>query len=217
MRKQVGREPGSKASMVRWQLYGTCAFALILALFTLPAFAQSFMVQCPTSTPLHPSAPTSVTGEPAYTGPTQTTVIGGVPYTSNGGAIKCQHISGGDGYMTEADGNQTYLFAFAPLSGLDKIQNGQPGTDYPDEVNQAYCGNASGNYTNGQPIPYTGLNHPLNPAGPAIACNLNGAVGYVPPPGARQATATTAMYPLNTATCATAAGCPVSGVAIVDA
>ncbi len=199
------------------KLYLRGVAASLLLLVALPASAQNFFVQCPTSTLLHPVAPTSAQGEPTYTGPTTGTVTGGVAYTNNGGAIKCQHISGGDGYMTEADGNQTYLFAFGPLSGLDKIQNGQPGTDYPDEFNQAYCGSASGNYTNGQPIPYTGSNNPLNPAGPAIACNPNGAVGYVPPAAARQATATTALYPLNVATCATAAGCPVSGVAIVDA
>jgi len=30
--------------------------------------------------------------------------------------------------MTEADGNQTFMFSFGPLSGLDNIKNGQPGT-----------------------------------------------------------------------------------------
>ena len=30
--------------------------------------------------------------------------------------IKCQHISGGDGYATMADGQQIYLFGFGPLS-----------------------------------------------------------------------------------------------------
>jgi hypothetical protein len=201
--------------MLSRQLLRRAFAALVLVFITLPAAAQSFFTQCPSSTLLHPSAPTSTAGEPLYTGPTKGAVVGGVPYTSNGGAVKCQQISGGDGYMTEADGNQTYLFAFGPLSGLDKIKNGQPGTDYPDEFNQAYC-NASGAYTNNQPIPYTGTNNPLNPAGPAIACSANGAVGYVPPAGARQATATTAIYPLNTATCATPAGCPVSGITVVD-
>src|SRR6267143_5809419 len=170
--------------------------ALVLVFATLPAAAQNFFTQCPTSTLLHPSAPTSAQGEPTYLGPTQGTIVGGVPYVSNGGAVKCQHISGGDGYMTEADGNQTYLFAFGPLSGLDKIKNGQAGTDFPDEFNQAYC-DPSGlitTYNNSQPIPYTGTNNPLNPTGPAITCGLNGAVGYVPPPGPRQATATTAIY-----------------------
>jgi hypothetical protein len=176
---------------------------LLLAL-SLPASAQNFMVQCPTSTLLHPTAPTSASGEPTYTGPTTGATVGGVPYTSNGGAIKCQHISGGDGYMTEADGNQTYLFAFGPLSGLDKIQNGQPGTDYPDEFNQPYC-DASGVYTNGQPNPYVaGQPNPLYPNATLQRCGANGAVGYLPPPGPRTATATTALYPLNVATCPTA-------------
>jgi FtsP/CotA-like multicopper oxidase with cupredoxin domain len=103
------------------------------------------------------------------------------------------------------------------LSGLDKIQNGQPGTDFPDEFNQPYC-NGSGVYVNGQPNPWVnGAANPLYPNAPAVQCNPNGAVGYVPPPGPRAATATTALYPLNVATCPTAAGCPVSGVAIVDA
>ena len=52
-----------------------------------------------------------------------------VPYVDNGGAIKCQQISGGDGYATMADGTQTYLFAFGPLSGLQDIANGLPGTE----------------------------------------------------------------------------------------
>jgi len=45
------------------------------------------------------------------------------------GAIKCQQISGGDGLATMADGTQTYLFAFGPLSGLQAIADGQPGTE----------------------------------------------------------------------------------------
>src|SRR5882762_576736 len=198
------------------KLYLRGVAASLLLLVALPASAQNFFVQCPTSTLLYPTAPTSAQGEPTYPGPKTGALVGGVPYVSNGGAIKCQHISGGDGYMTEADGNQTYLFAFGPLSGLDKIQRGQPGTDFPDEFNQAYCGNATGNYADNQPIPYTGSNNPLNPLGPPIACGVNGAVGYVPPAAARQATATTAIYPLNVATCPTPAGCPVSGITVVD-
>jgi hypothetical protein len=57
---------------------------------------------------------------------------------TNGGAIKCQEISGGDGFMTEADGNQTFLFGFGPLSGLGLIQNGQPGTQLAADFNQRY-------------------------------------------------------------------------------
>src|SRR5438105_12727644 len=115
--------------------------ALTLALITLPAAAQTFMVQCPTSTLLHPNAPTSAAGEPAYTGPTN--VAGNahgvaLTYRSNGGAVKCQQISGGDGFMTEADGNQTFMFSFGPLSGMDAIKHGQPGTQFASVFNNHY-------------------------------------------------------------------------------
>ena len=123
--------------------------ALISLLFTLSAGAQSFMVQCPTTTPLHPSAianpnlssPLNETAEPVYQGPVVTSeTVGGVPltYTLNGGAVKCQQISGGDGYMTEADGNQTFMFAFGPLSGIDLIKHGQPGTLFAADFNNYY-------------------------------------------------------------------------------
>jgi FtsP/CotA-like multicopper oxidase with cupredoxin domain len=77
---------------------------VVATLATITASGQSFRVQCPTATPLH-------------------TQGGSVP-----GAIKCQQISGGDGYATMGDGTQTYLFAFGPLSGLPDIKNGLPGT-----------------------------------------------------------------------------------------
>jgi FtsP/CotA-like multicopper oxidase with cupredoxin domain len=94
----------------------------------LSARAQSFRVQCPTSTLAHPAA---TAAEPAYTAPTYL----GTALTPTGpvnGAIKCQQISGGDGYATMADGTQTYLFAFGPLSGLNDIANGYPtgGTEF---------------------------------------------------------------------------------------
>jgi multicopper oxidase len=216
--------------MLSRQLLCRTLAALMLVFITFPAAAQNFMVQCPTSTLLHPSAPTSAQGEPAYTGPHSfTTTAAGVPLTikSNGGAVKCQQISGGDGYMTEADGNQTYMFSFGPLSGLDKIKNGQSGTDFPDEFNQPYCdpSGAITTYNNGQPIPYApGQPNPLYPNVNLVTCGLNGAVGYLPPPGPRTATGTTAVGTvqpnLNVAACAAPfqgpLGCPVSGVAIVD-
>src|SRR5205823_13108859 len=80
-------------------------------------FRSSFRVQCPTSTITHPNAANN-NSEPAYTAPTNVN-----------GAIKCQQISGGDGFSTMGDGTQTYMFSFGPLSGLSKIANGQPGTD----------------------------------------------------------------------------------------
>jgi hypothetical protein len=71
-----------------------CAIAVVVK-------AQSFRVQCPATTPLHPS----------------------------GAGIKCQQVSGGDGFATMGDGTQTYLFGFGPLSGLNDIKNGRPGTE----------------------------------------------------------------------------------------
>src|ERR1700747_916221 len=91
---------------------------LLPALFCiapLTASAQSFRVQCPTSTLTHPDPfNTGVNNsEHPYKGPTQFNspsaaaaagTSGGFPTPVTGtvnGAIKCQQISGGDGYMTE--------------------------------------------------------------------------------------------------------------------
>jgi FtsP/CotA-like multicopper oxidase with cupredoxin domain len=129
--------------------------SLLICLTTVTVRAQStspkaqgggsFMVQCPTSTVWHPGNsvlgydPTS--NEGSYTGPqTVSVTVDSVPlkYTLNGGAIKCQQISGGDGLMTEADGNQTFMFSFGPLSGLDLIKHGQPGTEFAADFNNYY-------------------------------------------------------------------------------
>jgi FtsP/CotA-like multicopper oxidase with cupredoxin domain len=136
-------------------------------------------VQCPTATIRHPGStatggtgtvvtPSPDTAEAPYTGPQVRTATKSpdghtfplLRFTDNGGAIKCQEISGGDGMMTEADGNQTYMFSFGPLSGLGAIQNGQPGTTFPAVFNQPYtAGDGSGAYVNGQPNPlYDGTN-----------------------------------------------------------
>jgi len=112
----------------------------LLSVFALPAMAQSFRVQCPTSTVTHPSAPAA---EPAYTAPTyagtSTSYTAGKTGPVNG-AIKCQQISGGDGYATMGDGTQTYMFSFGPLSGLTDIANGLPGTEFPSVFNTVYAG-----------------------------------------------------------------------------
>src|SRR6266481_6753632 len=179
----------------------------LLALVALPAAAQTFIVQCPTSTPLHPNAPTSASGEPAYTGPFTVAASGNgvaLSYKSNGGAVKCQQISGGDGYMTEADGNQTFMFSFGPLSGLQKIRNGLPGTGFPDEFRQPYC--EGGSYLNGQPNPYSGH------------CSPNGAVGFVAPAAFRAANVSAVVGFGNAATCTVSATepCGVHGFIVND-
>ncbi|BDG02332.1 multicopper oxidase domain-containing protein [Anaeromyxobacter oryzae] len=94
--------------------------ALCLALSALPAGAQSFRVQCPATTPLHPNGSTV---DPAHPG-----------------LVKCQHVGGGDGYATMGDGHQIYLFAFSPLSGLRDIEAGLPGTQTADTFLGGYSG-----------------------------------------------------------------------------
>ena len=96
------------------------------------ASAQTFQVQCPTSTITHPNAANN-NSEPAYSAPTNWTPGSGGFVSPNAvnGAIKCQQISGGDGYATMGDGTQTYMFSFGPLSGLADIANGLPGTQFP--------------------------------------------------------------------------------------
>jgi hypothetical protein len=165
---------------------------IVVSAAALPASAQSFRVQCPTSTITHPTTPTNDNNhEPAYNGPTQFTSVpvsgtsGGylVPSSNENGAIKCQQISGGDGYSTMADGTQTFMFSFGPLSGLADVAAGLPGTEFPNVFNTLYqaatplqpgdpattdgasdSGSASGGYTVGTPGVFT----------------WNGAVGQVP-------------------------------------
>jgi FtsP/CotA-like multicopper oxidase with cupredoxin domain len=91
--------------------------ALVLGLLTLPAAAQSFRVQCPQTTTLHQTPPAN--------------------NNPDGGQIKCQEIAGGDGYATMADGTQTYLFGFGPLSGRALIDQGLPGTQAAAAFNDA--------------------------------------------------------------------------------
>ncbi|HYL01776.1 MAG TPA: hypothetical protein VEU54_00005, partial [Steroidobacteraceae bacterium] len=108
--------------------------------------AQSFRVQCPSSTITHPDPANSGVNnsEPPYKGPTQFTTGPAawvVPTAGTvNGAIKCQQVSGGDGYSTMADGTQTFMFAFGPLSGLADVAAGHPGTEFPNVFNTTYTG-----------------------------------------------------------------------------
>jgi FtsP/CotA-like multicopper oxidase with cupredoxin domain len=119
-----------------------CVLIPFVLLAAGTARAQSFRVQCPKTTTLH-SAPAT----PANPNPL-------------GGSIKCQQISGGDGLATMGDGTQTYLFSFGPLSGLNDIASGQPGTEPAYVFNTPYDPSATSGFA------------------------TNGAVGLVPDPGA---------------------------------
>ena len=59
--------------------------ALLLTMFAIPSFSQSFMVQCPSSTPSHPAPPASP-GDPPYKGPSSEP-----PYTGRLSPAKPPH------------------------------------------------------------------------------------------------------------------------------
>jgi FtsP/CotA-like multicopper oxidase with cupredoxin domain len=129
--------------------YLDALMALSLCLLALPAAAQTFKVQCPQKTTMHPNGDTLDAAHP--------------------GLIKCQQISGGDGFATMADGTQTYLFAFGPLSGLKDIYNGKPGTEP-----QSVFNTTSPVGTGGPPTSLVGM--------PDGTFNFNGAIGLARDP-----------------------------------
>jgi FtsP/CotA-like multicopper oxidase with cupredoxin domain len=153
----------------------------VCACAVLGAHAQSFRVQCPTSTITHPSTLTNVNAEPAYTTPTTlSTDPNGkytVPSANVNGAIKCQQISGGDGYATMGDGTQTYMFSFGPLSGLADIANGLPGTQFPSLYNTVFPGTLQP----GDPATTDGASDSgAYAAGVPGTFSFNGAIGLTP-------------------------------------
>jgi FtsP/CotA-like multicopper oxidase with cupredoxin domain len=161
------------------KLHQVCLLTLIASLMTVVASAQSFQIQCPTTTITHPVERTSAQGEPAYSGSTTFTVgtRGFLEPTGNvNGAIKCQQISGGDGFATMGDGTQTYLFAFGPLSGLADMAAGKPGTQFPDVFNTPY----SGTFQPGDPATTNGAGDAPYSIGTLGSFGYNGAVGLAP-------------------------------------
>ena len=148
---------------------------LCLVGLTTWAGAQSFRVQCPATTITHPNAANN-NSEPAYTSPTAFSAgTGGylLPTSNVNGAIKCQQISGGDGYSTMANGTQTFMFSFGPLSGLADIAAGLPGTEFPSVFNSVY----SGTLMPGDPATTDGATTTTASSG---AFTYNGAVGLTP-------------------------------------
>jgi hypothetical protein len=181
---------------------------LCFACFATLASAQSFRVQCPTSTITHPitgsKCSTNPTGpgcnnsEPAYNGPTQFNLpAAGVPGGTSGdfvtpvggtvnGAIKCQQISGGDGLSTMGDGNQIFMFSFGPLSGLADIAAGHAGTQYPNIFNTPFSAVSNVPLSRGDPATTDGATSgaspwtTTNPPATNPLFTWNGAVGLAP-------------------------------------
>ena len=158
--------------------------SVLLLISAFPAAAQSFRVQCPTSTITHPD-PGNLgvnNSEPAYNGPTIFSVgPNGYLVPNSGtanGAIKCQQVSGGDGYSTMANGIQTFMFSFGPLSGLADIAAGLPGTEFPNVFNSPYPGTLMpGDPATTDGASDNGSSYVPGTLGPF---NWNGAVGIVP-------------------------------------
>jgi hypothetical protein len=200
----------------------------VLSLCALPAMAQSFRVQCPTSTITHPNPATNsnvsgpTNGNP-YNGPTQFTrpTTGTAQWvvptaaTVNGG-IKCQQVSGGDGYATMADGTQTFMFSFGPLSGLSEIATGHPGTQPPSGFNVPYPGctdssNCSMPLVRGDPATTDGATSGASPGSGGTSSapfTWNGAVGLTPDIAQIFSVSDLVAGPLSAAAPATAPHCP---------
>jgi FtsP/CotA-like multicopper oxidase with cupredoxin domain len=105
------------------------------------------------------------------------------------GAIKCQQISGGDGYSTMADGTQVFMFSFGPLSGLADVAAGHPSPQYPYIFNSPWPGctseaSCATPLVRGDPATTDGASSGASPgtAVPAAtaAFHWNGAVGLTP-------------------------------------
>jgi FtsP/CotA-like multicopper oxidase with cupredoxin domain len=151
------------AALTRYQ--GLTALCLwpALCLWALPATAQTFRLQCPAYTAAHPDPGAQATKDAITAAGLNATYASVFP-----GGLQCQQISGGDGFATMADGTQTYLFAFGPLSGLKDIYNGLPGTQTPSVFNTV------GPLGVGTPSTLVGM--------PDGHFDFNGAIGLAPDP-----------------------------------
>jgi hypothetical protein len=203
-------------------------------------------VQCPNSTITHPAAtnnsepayngptqfaPAAVaattlsgtpTGSPTTNnnpGSTVAGVTGGylAPTSNVNGAIKCQQVSGSDGYSTMADGTQTFMFAFGPLSGLAAIASGHEGTQYPSGFNVV----APTTPVHGDPATTDGATSgasPGNGGSSAPSFTWNGAVGLAPDVTQTVTVANILEGPFPASTPTTTAGtCPTPTATTVTA
>jgi len=208
-----------------------CLLVGLICMTALTASAQSFRVQCPPSTITHPAANNNT--EPAYKGPTQFTrpTTGTaqwvVPTAATvNGAIKCQQVSGGDGFATMGDGTQTFMFSFGPLSGLAEIAAGHPGTQPPSGFNVPYPGctdssNCAMPLLPGDPASTDGamsgaspwVNNPVT----SPLFTWNGAVGITPDIAQIFSVSDLVAGSLAAAPPATAPHCPAPGPSTVTA
>src|SRR5467141_2279606 len=141
--------------------------AMAVLLFAWDAQAQSFRVQCPAGTDAHPATVPDATYSTKTIWGRTDGLMNPTPAMANSG-IKCQQISGGDGFATMGDGTQTYLFGFGPLSGLADIYAAKPGTQVATEFMKESPASV------GAPSTLIGM--------PDSTFTFNGAIGLVPDP-----------------------------------
>ncbi|HEY3446134.1 MAG TPA: multicopper oxidase domain-containing protein [Myxococcales bacterium] len=171
--------------------------AMSVMLVGAPASAQSFRVQCPAITALHPGRCSGGTnaGQACQKAPDCPDATGScLPMgasvdPAHPGQIKCQHVGGGDGFATMGDGHQIYLFAFSPLSGLADIEAGKPGTSTADVFNAGYlgpnystvgAGTCSGGTNAGEPC--RALSECPDRASSGVACTLPSGINVAATP-----------------------------------
>jgi FtsP/CotA-like multicopper oxidase with cupredoxin domain len=93
--------------------------------------------------------------------------------------VPAEQISGGDGYSTMADGTQTFMFSFGPLSGLADMAAGKPGTQFPSVFNTL----PPGTLAPGDPATTDGAGdspYSVGDVNTAPSFTWNGAVGLTP-------------------------------------
>jgi len=148
---------------------------ILLGLFCSSGRQQPSLSGCnvrPAPSPTRRPSRMLIRNQP-YIGPTTQALNGQgflAPTANVNGAIKCQQISGGDGFATMADGHKTFMFSFGPLSGLCDIAAGLPGTQFPSIFNTTYPGTLL----------------PGDPATTGAGFTYNGAVGLAPDLGCRR-------------------------------
>jgi FtsP/CotA-like multicopper oxidase with cupredoxin domain len=152
--------------MISSQLSRMAVAAALAVGFAGAAGAQSFRVQCPTHTALH-----HLVDEAGNPNPSPSDLPADATYKYPNPHIKCQQISGGDGFATMGDGTQTYLFAFGPLSGLDQMVNGLEGTVPSGTFNQDNTEISGG---------VVSVLDAVKQGAPYVGDGFNGAIGLVP-------------------------------------
>ena len=120
---------------------GQAGLITLLIASATPAFAQSFRVQCPTSTITHPVIPQNINAEPRLYRPDTLAVNGQWLFGADRECEWRDQMPAGIGRRRLLDHGERRAdvhVSFGPLSGLADIANGLPGTQFPSVFNMPY-------------------------------------------------------------------------------